>query len=172
MTTRVPTLVFVACATACLLTLAAPLWAADDPAQGAVWDLSPLFQDDQAWDAERISVEAALPTIAGLKDALGASAAVFLQNLDQISSLTQRVERLSEYADLKIDADARSDANQARIQEMSTLRSQFDQATSFVPAEILRLGRQRIEAFEAAEPGLARHRRKLELILRRAAHTL
>ena len=172
MTTRVAAFVFVACATVCLLALAAPLWAADDPAQGAVWDLSPLFQDDQAWNKERISVEAALPTIARLKGTFGANATAFLQGLDRISSVTQRVERLSEYADLEVDEDASSDTNQARTQKMSTLQSQFDQATSFIPAEILTLGRERIEAFETAEPGLARHRRKVELILRRAAHTL
>jgi oligoendopeptidase F len=154
------------------LALTANSLAADDPAQGVVWDLSPLFSNDQAWDYERVSAEAALPSIARLKGTLSADATALRRGLDQISEMTQRIERLTEYADLNAEADASSDANQARVQQMSTLQSQFEQATSFVASEILALGQERIAAFEGAEPGLAPYRRKIELILRRASHTL
>jgi oligoendopeptidase F len=151
---------------------AGALDAAGDPAQGTVWDLSPLFASDQAWEAEHASVEAALPVIGRLKGTLGASAPALLQALDQTSALTQRLERLGEYADLQAEADATVDANQARVQQMSTLRAHYDETTAFLATEILTLGRERIEALQAAEPRLASHRRRLELTLRRANHTL
>jgi TolB-like protein len=55
---------------------------------------------------------------------------------------------------------------------MSLLQSQLQQATAFMPLEILALGRERSESFEHANPALSRHHRHVELILRRAAHTL
>ena len=173
MTTRTLVLAFGVCITVGALVFPPSSSAADDdPAQGTVWDLSPLFHDDNAWEMERREVEAALPALSGLKGTLGANPTAFREALDQVSRVTQRLERLNGYADLKLDVDAGSDANQARVQQMSTLQSQFRQATAFMPSEILSLGRERVEAFERAEPGLSRHSRQVELILRRAPHTL
>jgi oligoendopeptidase F len=144
----------------------------DDPAQGAVWDLSPLFRDADAWEKERAAVDAALPHLSRINGTLGSSATALETGLQQISVIRQRLERLNEYANLNVAVDASSDANQARVQQMATLQSHFDEVTSFLKPEILALGRERIGAFEKADPGLSIYRRPLELILRRAAHTL
>jgi oligoendopeptidase F len=146
--------------------------ASDDPAQGTVWDLSPLYRDAGAWDKERADVEALLPALLRLKGGFGASAEALRTGLDELSGVRQRLNRLDEYASLGAAEDASIDASQERVQAISTLRARFDEATSFVQPEILALGRDRVEGFESADPGLSRHRRQLELILRRAAHTL
>jgi oligoendopeptidase F len=62
--------------------------------------------------------------------------------------------------------------NQQRLQQAGLLQSRFDEAVAFVDPEIQALGRARVEALEGADAGLARHRRPLELILRRADHSL
>jgi oligoendopeptidase F len=144
----------------------------DDPAQGAVWDLSPLFPDAAAWEKERAQIDAALPELSRIKGTLGSSAAALRKGLESISAMRQRLERLAEYADLNADADAGSDANQARVQQSSILQSRFNAVTSFAKPEILVLGRARVEAFERAEPGLSNFRRPIELMLRLSAHTL
>jgi oligoendopeptidase F len=144
----------------------------DDPAQGAVWDLSPLFPDAGAFEKERVAIDAAIPGLSRIKGTLGSSAAALRQGLESMSAIRQRIERLAEYADLNADADAVSDANQARVQQSSILQSRFNAAASFVKPEILALGRPRVEAFERADPGLSSYRRPLELILRQSAHTL
>jgi oligoendopeptidase F len=143
-----------------------------DPAQGAVWDLSPLFRDAAAWEKERLAVETAVPGLSQLKGTFGSSATALRTGLERISAVRQRLERLSEYADLNADVDASNDANQARTQQMSTLQSRFDEATSFVKPEILVLGRERIETFAKTDPALSTFRRPIELILRQGPHTL
>jgi oligoendopeptidase F len=145
---------------------------ADDPAQGVVWDLSPLFRDGNAWEKERAAIDAALPELSRIKGTLGSSAAALRKGLASISAIRQRLERLAEYANLNADVDASSDVNQARVQQSSILQSRFDGITSFVRPEILTLGRARVEAFERADPGLSSYRRPIELMLRQSAHTL
>lgn len=144
----------------------------EDPAQGTVWDLSPLFPDNAAWDKEREQVEAALPGLAALKGTLGVDPKSMQSGLDRISAIRQRLRRLDAYAHLKADEDTTVEANQARLQLIIGLQARFDDATSFVRPEILALGRERIESFEKANPELRRHQRPLELILRKQAHTL
>ncbi len=144
----------------------------DDPAQGVVWDLSPLFRDADAWEKERVAIEVALPDLSRIKGTLGSSATALDAGLRQISAIRQRLERLNEYANLNVAVDAGSDANQARVQQMATLQSRFDAVTSSLQPEILALGRERIETFEKTDSGLSIYRRPIDLILRRGAHTL
>src|SRR5215813_2050691 len=116
MTVRTFVLAFGFCMAAGSLGFSPPSSAADDdPAQGTVWDLSPLFRDDDTWDKERLEVEAALPALSRLKGTLGANATAFREVLDQLSRMAQRLERLNAYAGLELDADSGSDANQARV---------------------------------------------------------
>jgi oligoendopeptidase F len=165
---------------ACLLTLltGGPLAAQGtatndrDPAQGVVWDLTPLFANDAAWERERKEIEAALAGLAGLKGRLGADAKSLASALDRISALRQRLMTLTEYAVLKAEEDARVEENQARRQAITALWARFEEATAFVTPEILALDREKIEAFEKQNPALRRHQRPLELILRKQAHTL
>lgn len=144
----------------------------DDPAQGTVWDLSPLFRDDAAWDKERSEVEAALPALSQLKHGFISNAAAFRAALDRISATKQRLFRLEEYSRLKASEDSGLDANQVRAQQMSALRQRYEETTSFVETAVLSLGRPRIEEFENTDSGLARYHRSLEIILRRAPHRL
>ncbi len=143
-----------------------------DPAEGTVWDLSPLFANKAAWDAEKEQVEAALPGLAALRGTLGKNPQSLQAGLDQISAMRLRVEKLAAYATLVGWADSRPAENQALQQSASTIKGEFEEATSFVKPEILAIGRTKIEAMERQNPGLACHKRPLELILRTQAHTL
>jgi oligoendopeptidase F len=145
---------------------------APDPTQGAIWDLSPLFPTPAAWDLEADTVEAALPGLASLKDGLGASPAALRTALDRISDVRRRLQRLHAYAHLAADVDLRVAEAQARVQRVEALQSRFDETVAFVGPGVLALGRAKVEAYERADPGLARHQRPLELILRRQAHVL
>jgi len=156
---------------AAALAVAAPVDAqgpASPPAdrtQDAVWDLTRLYPDAAAWETERAAVESAL------KGTLGASPKALRDGLDRISDLRRRVQRLHAYAHLKADEDTRVPENQERLQQANALQSHFEEAVAFAAPEIQGLGRAKVEAFEANEPGLSRHRRPIELIFRRADHT-
>ena len=144
------------------------------PASGppTVWDLTDLYPSDAAWDAERVAVEKALPSLAAFKGKLGESAAELKAASIAISDLNKRVSRLGVYAGLKADENLQIAANQERRQLSIALYGKLGEATSWVNPEILAVGAARIKAFLAADPGLARFRFGLLDTLRLAPHTL
>ncbi len=143
-----------------------------DPAQGAVWDLTVIFPDDAAAEREGVAIKAELPGLIAFKGHLGENAATLRKALDQRSKLMQRARRISSYASLKVAEDARVGSSQALLASAGDLMDQLGSASSFYDPEIIALGRAKIAAFEAAEPGLDRYRHSLEQLLRRADHVL
>jgi oligoendopeptidase F len=153
---------------------AAPRALAQAPAAAppAVWDLTPLYADDAAWQAEFASVQQALPGLAAHKGRLGGSAGELKAALQAISDLNRRVSRLATYAGLKADEDLRVAANQELRQKSVALGAELSEATAWVNPEILTLGTGKVAALLAADPGLAKFRFGLLDTLRLAPHTL
>jgi oligoendopeptidase F len=174
------------------LTLAAPAWAEDDefdidtqpaaaPAGGGaaaasdpryVWDLSTLFKDDAAWDTERQALLAEAPKLAALREGFGRDAATLRANLDRLSAVNQRLRRLWTYASAQASTDNRNPRNQERSGQARAVGGAVGSATAWVEGAIAGLGAERIEAFLRAEPGLAKHRVRLQESLRLARHRL
>ncbi|MFY9512764.1 MAG: M3 family oligoendopeptidase [Rubrivivax sp.] len=148
-----------------------PRGPADTPDR-LVWDLSPLFRSDETWDSERRALEAELPKVGALRGTLGGSAAALRTAMDLQSSLSQRLERLWVWASTQQSTDNRLPRNQERMGQMQALWGQFGSARAWVDPEVQALGRDKVEAFIAAEPGLAKHAFGLRQTLRLAAHTL
>lgn len=145
---------------------------AAEPALPTVWDLTHLYPTPAAWDAERVALEQALPGLATYKGRLGESAATLKAALQTISDLNKRGARLFVYATLKGDEDLQVAADQERRQLAQALVAKFGEATAWVNPEVLNVGREKIEAFLAADQGLAKFRFGLMDTLRQASHTL
>ncbi len=138
----------------------------------AVWNLTGLYADDAAWEASRQKVIGQIPPLKTLQGTLGAGPAALLHAMDTISAVQREIARLDAYAALMADANTQVTANQSRRQLSDSVGNQFNQATSFVPAEVSALGQARVDAAIAAEPGLAKHAYGLHTMLRLADHTL
>ncbi|MCF8211213.1 MAG: oligoendopeptidase F family protein [Rhodoferax sp.] len=136
-----------------------------------VWDLTGLYANDAAWDAERIAVLAEIPQLAALKGTLN-TATGLRAALDRISAQTQRWRRLAVYASTQQSTDNRDARNQERAGLMRALGGRFSAAVSWVSPEVQALGRDTVESFLRAEPGLINHAVGLRDTLRRAPHTL
>jgi oligoendopeptidase F len=145
---------------------------AADAALPTVWDLTHLYPTPEAWEAERKAVEAALSGIASYKGRLGESAATLKAAMQLISDITKRVARLFVYATLKGDEDLQVAIDQERRQNAQALSAKLGEATAWTSPELLRVGRQTIEGFVKADPGLEKFRFGLMDTLRQAAHTL
>ena len=83
-----------------------------------------------------------------------------------------RLNRLQSYASQKADENTQNSEAQARRQLADAVGNQFGEAASFVSAEVGAMGSVKVEAYLAAEPGLAKHRQGLRTMLRLAEHTL
>lgn len=142
------------------------------PPIAAVWDLTPLFASDAAWEAERQAVLAEVPRLAALRGTLGQSAQALRRALDAVSAADRRLQRLWVYASTQQSADNRQARNQERVGLMMGLWGQFSSATAWMGPETQALGARKVNAFIAAEPGLKPHAVGLRETLRQARHTL
>jgi oligoendopeptidase F len=136
-----------------------------------VWDLTRLYANDAAWDAERTAVLAEIPSLATLKGSLN-TAAGMRAAMDRMSALSQRQQRLWVYASTQQSTDNRDARNQERTGLMRALAGRYSAATAWVNPEIQTLGSDRVEGFIRAEAGLKNHTVNLRDILRRAQYTL
>ena len=156
-----------------LALAAGPASAADGLAAAAAsWDLTELYPNDGAWEAERAAVAARLPEIAAFKGKLGQGAGTLRQVLQLQSDLGLKVARLYVYASLKADEDLRNAPNQERRQKATDLYTAYGEAGSWMNPELLALGAAKVQSYIAGEPALAKFRFQLEDVVRQAPHTL
>jgi len=161
-------LVLLALLPASFAQAAAP--AADDPS--ARWNLSEIYADMAAWDADAKRLDADLPALTACRGHLGDDAATLRRCLDAQTAISRRLYRLYSYAQMHLDEDTGNAQSLELAQRVRLTRSRIDEASAFVQPEILALGRAKVDAFLAAEPGLSVYRHELDDLLRTAEHTL
>lgn len=93
------------------------------------WNLTDLYPTDAAWEAERKSIQAAIPHLLQYKGKLGTSAAGLQKALQDASDLNRRTNRLYTYASLKGDADLKNSANQEKRQQAQDVFTALGEAT-------------------------------------------
>lgn len=136
------------------------------------WDLAELYTNEEVWTAEKERLDAQVEQITNYRGRLGENALVLREALDLISAIEKELSQLHVYAFLKADEDRRIAVHQERRSLAAVLRSDFEEAISFVSPELLRIGSATVEAYIAEEPGLTKHAFNLRNILRREPHTL
>jgi oligoendopeptidase F len=156
------------------LALAGPVQALEraDVPEKYQWDLRSLFADEAAWVAAKQEFLAGLPALAARQGKLGTSAADLLDGMTAWEQSSRRADRLYAYASQLSDQDTRVARHQQMQQEMSQAYNQFQSAVSFMRPELLALGREKLDAYLAAEPRLRQYGMYFDDILRAAPHTL
>jgi oligoendopeptidase F len=137
-----------------------------------VWDLTTLFRDDAAWEAERQALLAQVPQLAALREGFGRDAASLRATLDRLSAVNQRLRRLGTYANALASTDNRDPRHQERSGQARAVAGRIASATAWVDSALRGIGAERLEAFLQAEPGLARHRVRIQEVQRLARHRL
>ena len=62
------------------------------------WDLTPIYPNDAAWEADMAGMPEAIRALGGLPGTLGQSAEALADGLEAVMSASQRAERLYAYA--------------------------------------------------------------------------
>lgn len=140
--------------------------------QKYTWDLTALYPSVDAWDRARERAIARIDALRSHESTLDQGPAALYEALSAISSVAKEAQRVSVYASLERDQDLRVTATQERAQLADLMYARLGEALAWLRPEIVRIGRQRIEAFIAEEPRLARFRYQLDDTLRQAEHTL
>jgi oligoendopeptidase F len=135
-----------------------------------VWDLSPLFASDAAWEAERQDIAQRLGRIARLRGVMQ-NMPTFAQVMHQTTRLRQDVANLTNYAFLEALLDVRSPERQARYASAAALEASVLTAVSFVNDDVRRLGPAKVAAFLRANPQLNEYQSRLHTIFVEGPHS-
>jgi oligoendopeptidase F len=135
------------------------------------WDLTVLFPTPADWTADFERLQAQYPRFSEFKGKIGQSAAHLRDCLEFDKDLSLRVERLNQYASLRISEDSSDAANLKRSAELDNLLTKVAEASSFISPEIQAIDDPAFDSF-LADPALADWIINLRKIRRLRPHTL
>ena len=144
---------------------------ADVPVE-STWDLSDLFADETAWNAEFEAVDAAREALAAHQGQLARGAAQLLAALVALESLQARLARVGTFAHLRNAQDGTHPPYQAALARVSALQARVGASAAFVDAEILAFPDGLLQQFMADEPALADFQRWLDDLIALRPHRL
>ena len=138
---------------------------------GDTWDLTPIFPDDAAWEAEFSDLAGRYKEIASYRNTLGQSAENLAKALEFEKSLDQSTERLGQYAGLRLSEDSSDAASLDRDGRLSSLGSKISEACSWIAPEIQEIPEETFGSF-LSHPILSDWLISLERLRRLKPHIL
>ena len=136
------------------------------------WDLTDMYVDATAWEADRERFLEALPTLSAHRGKLGESGANLLKAIDSIQTVETVIANLYVYAGLKSYEDTRISENAARFSEAQGMYSQYQQALSYFTPELLAIPDETLTQLIAQTPGLEVYAHYLDETARMRPYTL
>ena len=100
------------------------------------WDLTPIFRDDLAWEAEFSDLASRYEEINAFKGTLAKSAEDLAMALAFESSLDRSSERLNQYAGLRLSEDSSNDDALDRDGRLASLCAKISETCSWIAPEI------------------------------------
>ena len=134
------------------------------------WDLTLIYPDEHAWEADVARLESMLPAVAALQGQVGASAANLLRALQLQDEIGVLVSQLYVYASHRKDSDSTDPVGQALEERAGSLYARVSAALAFIEPEILAIPEATLAAWQRNEPGLAVYEYALQELNRRRAH--
>jgi oligoendopeptidase F len=135
------------------------------------WDLSPLFPDDAAWEAEFLALGNRALAIDTFRNLLARSAEDLRDVLEFEKSLDRSSERLGQYAGLKLSEDGSRAESLDREGRLQFLSAKISEVCSWVSPEIQDIPEELFASF-LAEPILSEWVIPLQRLRRLKPHTL
>jgi oligoendopeptidase F len=135
------------------------------------WDLMPLYADDSAWEADFAVLQTEYPQIARFRGRLGASAEALAECLEFEKQMDLRVERLNQFAALRVTEDSSDAAALDREARLEGLLVRVGEAVSFLAPEIQAIPDATFDGY-LASPALADWTIPLKKLRRMKAHIL
>ncbi len=141
-----------------------------DVSKDYCWDLSPMFDNTDAWDTLFQSLEQKLPEYEKFKGTLAQSPESLLACIEFDHEVGRDIERLYTYAHLKNDEDKTNSDNEGMFQRAVNLYSRIGEASSFIPPEIQTIPSEQLTRILEMET-FSQYRFYLEQIIRNIPHT-
>jgi len=134
------------------------------------WDLSALYKDDKAWEADYTKAQKIIESAKDFSGKLNESAKKLFDCLEARSELSLICGNLFQYAKLCQDLDSRLSKYQAMTERASMITSQANAAFSFVEPELLTMDDARLEEFASQFPKTDVYDFYIKELIRSRAH--
>ena len=140
--------------------------------QEFTWDLTHMFESDDAWLSEYEAMKALPEQVAAFAGTLGGSAERLLSFFRLDDEISERIAPLMGYASCKGDEDTANSFYQDLRGKAMSLAVAIGSAAAFAAPEIMAIPEETLNAFYEQEPALETYRRSLYQIRRRKEHIL
>ena len=134
------------------------------------WDLSKLYENDNAWEEDLPTVREDIKEVSAFRGKLN-SAENILAFLQAREKAERHLSNLFEYASLRKSEDSRAEDAQKMYARVYALYVQAMMETSFAEPELLSLSEEELKKITESEC-LKEYRFMMEKLLRRKPHTL
>ncbi len=136
-----------------------------------MWDLTPVYADDAAWETELGTLDADYEKLAAFQGTLGQSAERLLEFFELQTAIGEKISTLYSYAYQRKSEDNRAEAAQVMSSKAMSKYAVFVGANAFATPEILGLSDETLKSYLEA-PCLAGFKHILESLIREKEHTL
>lgn len=136
------------------------------------WKLEDIFKDDKKWEQSAEEIKNKIPEFKKYEGHLKDSAQVFYDFLTFSDKISQIIEKVYVYANMRLHQDSRSSFYQAQTNKAEMLMVELNNAMSpFIP-EITNMPNETIEKFMSEKQELKIYAHYLESITRQKEHIL
>ncbi|MFW5913876.1 MAG: oligoendopeptidase F [Bacillota bacterium] len=135
------------------------------------WNLKHLYENLDAWNKDLKRVKEIIKTLPEFEGRLGDFEA-FKEYYELQREVSVKLNKLYQYAHLKSDLNKKDVENSARVQTMSGVVSEYQQATAFESPEILNLGEEKVNAFLEKDEALKDFKFPLKKLFHQSQHIL
>lgn len=136
------------------------------------WDLSCIFEDDEAFLAALENMKGYPEKIAACQGKISQSPSELLAYLEMDDQLGIMLGKLVNYAQRKSDEDTRDARYQDYAAQVMAVYTKIASASAWFAPELLKLDESAMERFYAQCPALELYRRSLDMLFRRREHIL
>lgn len=136
------------------------------------WELSEIYPTKQALEDDIKKAEQMIELFRSHQPTILNSAAELLSAIEDYYAIMRLIEKMYSYASNAFNTDTSVNSAQALSSRMLDLYRRAAAAAYFFTPALTSLDSERLEAFYAESPGLAKYRRSIDVVQRCKPHTL
>lgn len=136
------------------------------------WDLTKIYKDEKEWQKDFDDVKEKILKATSYKNSFLINGKKLYEYLKYDEEVSRKLEKIYYYAHLNHDADTLDEKYKVMTNKVSDLFTKYNELSSFVVPEILKLDEKKLASFYEDEKKLEDYRFSIENIYRFKNHTL
>lgn len=136
------------------------------------WDLTDMYESNEAWEEELKKIETLIAEIAGMEGTCLDSAKNLLTVLEKDAVCAQKIELAYSYAERLFDQDQKNTKHQSMSAKIMSVYAKYAASTAFISPEIIAASSELLGKYFKELPELELYRKQIDEILRMKPHRL